>query len=75
MNLSKNLVKEENKDRNFLDKELNKLEKNLTSFQTNQYYLECKQKLQNMYTKKVNGIRIRSKCTGTRMKKSQLNSF
>ena len=62
MNLSKNLVKEENKDRNFLDKELNKLEKNLTSFPTNQYYLECKQKLQNMYIKKVNGIRIRSKC-------------
>ena len=56
MNFSKNLVKEENKDRKFLEKELNRLEKNLTNFQTNQYYLECKQKLQNIYTKKANGI-------------------
>ena len=50
------------KDRIFLEKELKKLEKNLNNFQTNQHYLECKQKLQNIYTKKVNGIRIRSKC-------------
>ena len=62
MNFSKNLVKKKNKGRNFLEKELNRLEKNLTNFQTNQYYLECKQKLQNIYTKKANGIRIRSKC-------------
>ena len=36
--------------------------KSLTNFQTNEYYLECKQKLQNIYTKKVNCIRIRSIC-------------
>ena len=47
----KNLVKEENNDQNFLEKELKKLEKK-PNFQTNQYYLECKQKLQNIYTKK-----------------------
>ena len=35
MNLSKNLVKEKNKDRNFLEKELKKTRKNLTNFQTN----------------------------------------
>ena len=46
----------------FLKKELKKLEKNLNNFQTNEYYLECKQKIQNIYTKKVNDIRIRSKC-------------
>ena len=62
MNFSKNLVKKKNKDRNFLEKELNRLEKNLTNFQTNQYYLECKQKLQNIYTEKAKGLRIRSKC-------------
>ena len=62
INFSKKLVKEENKNRNFLEKKLKKLEKNLNNFQTNQYYLECKQKLQNIYIKKVNGIRIRSKC-------------
>ena len=62
MSFSKNLGKEENKDQNFLEKELKKLEKNLTNFQANECYLECKQKLQNIYNKKVNGIRIRSKC-------------
>ena len=35
---------------------------NLTNFQTNEHYLECKQKLQNIYNKKVNDLRIRSKC-------------
>ena len=35
INVSKKLVKEENKDRNSLEKELKKLEKNLNNFQTN----------------------------------------
>ena len=61
MNFPKNLVKEEDKDGNFSEKELKKLEKSLTNFQTNDYYFECKQKLQNICKKKVNGIRIRSK--------------
>ena len=43
-------------------KRTKKLEKNLNNFQTNEYYLECKQKPENIYTKKVNGIRIRCKC-------------
>ena len=76
MNFSKNLVKEETKDRNFLEKELKKLEKNLTNIQTNEYCLKCKQKLQNIPTKKVNGIRISEvNLTGTKMGKSQINSF
>ena len=41
MDFSKDLVKEKNIDRNILEKELKKL----TNFQTNQYYLECRQKL------------------------------
>ena len=61
INFSKNLVKEKNKDRIFLEKELKKLEKNLDNLQTNECYLGCKQKLQNRYTKKVNGRRIKSK--------------
>ena len=32
-----------------------------SNFQTNQYYLECKQKLQSIHTKRANGIRIRSR--------------
>ena len=45
INFKKKLVKEENKDRNFLEKELKKLENNLNNFQTNEYHFECKQKL------------------------------
>ena len=45
INVSKNPVKEENKDRNLLEKELKTLVKNLTNFQTNQYCLKCKEKL------------------------------
>ena len=44
------------------------MEKNLNYFQTNEYYLECKQKIQNIYIKKVN-------VTGTRREESQLSSF
>ena len=58
----KSLSKKRIKIETFLGKELKKLEKNLINFLTNEYYLECKQKLQNIYAKKVNGIRIRSKC-------------
>ena len=42
---SKHLLKEANIGRNFLQKELKKLEKNLTNFQTNQFYFKYKQKL------------------------------
>ena len=58
MSFSENPIKEENKDQHFSDKKLKELEKNLTNFQTNVYYLECKQNLQNKNTIKVNGIRI-----------------
>ena len=44
INSPKKLVKEQIKDQIFLEKELKKLEKNLNNFQTNEYYLECKQK-------------------------------
>ena len=52
--LQKNLGKGENKNQNVLEKELKKLE-NLINFWTNQCNLECKQKLHNIHTKKVNG--------------------
>ena len=58
INFQKKLVKEENKDQNFSEKELKKL----SNLQTNEYYLGCKQKLQNIYTKKVKVTRIRSEC-------------
>ena len=46
----------------FFRKRTKKLEKKLNNLQKNEYYLGCKQKLQNIYSKKVNGIKIRSKC-------------
>ena len=46
----------------FFRKRTKKLEKNLNNLQANEYYLGCKQKLQNIDTKKINGVRIRSKC-------------
>ena len=61
INSPKKLVKEQIKDQLFLEKELKKLEKNLNNF-SNEYYLERKQKIQNIYTKKVNGKKIRSIC-------------
>ena len=36
INFSKKIVKEENKDRNFIGKELKKLERTLNKFQTNE---------------------------------------
>ena len=35
MNFSKNLIQKENKDKKLLERSLNRLEKNLTKFQTN----------------------------------------
>ena len=75
INFSKKRVKEENKDRNFLEKELKKLEKSQNNLQTNEYDLGCKQKLQNICTKKVNGIRIRSKCNWYENGKKSIKFF
>ena len=52
INFSKKFVTKENKDQNYLEKELEKLEKKLYNFQANKYYLECKQKLQKYIPKK-----------------------
>ena len=60
INFSKNLFKEENKRTKKTWKKPNFQPK--PNFQTNQYSLECKKKFQKIYTKKVNGIRIMSKC-------------
>ena len=55
---SKNLIKKGNKVRKFLEKELKTLEEELAGFQINQFYLECKQKLEKSYAKEINGIRV-----------------
>ena len=45
IDFSEKLVKEENKDWNFLEKELKNWKTNLNNLQKNDYFLECKQKL------------------------------
>ena len=45
-----------------LEIELKHLETDLKNNQTSQKYLECKSKLDEIYSKKANGVRIRSKC-------------
>ena len=45
-----------------LEIELEHLETDLTNYQTSQKYLDYKSKLDEIYSKKANGLRIRSKC-------------
>ena len=45
-----------------LEKELKDFEKSSTSYFNNEDYLSCKTKLDKIYDKKNDGLRIRSKC-------------
>ena len=60
MNFSKNVVKEENKDRKIFRKKLKIFEKSLTNFQANHNYVN--KNFEIYIPKKVNGIINRSKC-------------
>ena len=69
---SKDFIRVENKKRKFLEKELKILEEILTGFQTNQFYLECKQKLEKSYAKKKKTTyKLEVSVNGTMMGKSQ----
>ena len=58
---SKNLSKSLNAEREILEKELKDFEKSGSSYFDNEDYLACKTKLDKIYEKKVEGLRIRSK--------------
>ena len=60
---SKALSKNEKKEVSYLEKKLKDLECDLSNTKTRDQHLDCKNKLENIYTKKANGIRIRSKCS------------
>lgn len=60
---SKNLHQKENTEKNSLEKTLKYMEENTKDFQTNSQYLECQSKLNHFYENKVNGIKVRSKCS------------
>ena len=59
---SKNLPKSLNAEREILEKELKDFEKSGSRYFDNEDYLACKTKLDQIYDKKVEGLRIRSKC-------------
>ena len=59
---SKNLSKFLNAERDILEKELMNFKKSGSSYFDNEDYLACKTKLDKIYDKKVEGLRIRSKC-------------
>ena len=58
----KNISKSLNAEREILEKELKDFEKSDSSYSDNEDYLSCKTKLDEIYGKKVKGLKIRSKC-------------
>ena len=63
IDFSKALSKNEKQEVSYLEKKLKDLECDLSNTKTRDQYLDSKDKLENIYTKKANGIRIRSKCS------------
>ena len=59
---SKNLSKFLNAEGEILEKELKDFEKSGSSYFNNDDYLACKTKLDKIYDKKLEGLRIRSTC-------------
>ena len=63
IDFSKALSKNEKQEVSYLEKKLKGLQCDLSNTKTRDQYLDCKDKLENIYKKKANGIRIRSKCS------------
>ena len=59
---SKNLAKKVRKETQSLEKKVKHFESSVTNYHNNLRYIEYKERLNTIYSKKVNGIRIRSKC-------------
>ena len=59
---SKNLAKKVRKETQSLEKKVEHFESSITNYHNDLQYIEYKEMLNTMYSKKVNGIRIRSKC-------------
>ena len=57
-----NLWKKEKSERKILEKELKDFEKTGSSYSNNEDYQVCKVKLDKIYDRKVEGLRIRTKC-------------
>ena len=61
MEFSKLQAQNTKKEKMFLENKLKKLENN-TSYTENLEYIDCRNKLDEIYEQKINGIRIRSIC-------------
>ena len=59
---SKNLAKIQNIERQKLENQIKELETNVSDKNSNIEYIACKDKLDAIYEKKANGLKIRSKC-------------
>ena len=59
---AKAIAENTRKEIDSLEIELKHLETDLKNYQTSQKYLDCKSKLDEIYSKKADGVRIRSKC-------------
>ena len=58
---AKAIAENTRKEIDSLETELKHLETDLKNYQTSQKYLDCKSKLDEIYSKKADGVRIRSK--------------
>ena len=58
---AKAITENTRKEIDSLEIELKHLETDLKNYQTSQKYLDCKSKLDEIYSKKADGVRIRSK--------------
>ena len=59
---SKNLAKEVRKKTQSLEEKVKHFKSSVTNYHNHLQYIEYKERLNTIYSKKVNGIRIRSKC-------------
>ena len=59
---SKNFAKEVRKETQSLKEKIKHFESSVTNYHNDLHYIEYKERLNTIYSKKVNGIQIRSKC-------------
>ena len=75
MRFSKNLAKEVRKETQSLEEKVKHFKNSVTNYHNDLQYIEYKERRNTIYSKKINGIRIRSNVTGMRVGKNLLNSF
>ena len=75
MRFSKKLAKEVRKETQSLEEKVKHFKNSVTNYHNDLQYIEYKERRNTIYSKKINGIRIRSNVTGMKVGKNLLNSF